>query len=222
MFVKMPLKTKENYLKTMYLIANDGKEISLSLLSKRMGVSIPTVNSMVKKLQDIGWVVYEKYKPLRLTESGRKEAGLIIRKHRIVEMFLVKKLDFSWEEVHDIAEEMEHIHSEALFDRMDEMLDNPVIDPHGSPIPDKDGMLVSRNTLKLSEIEEGSTVRLCALLHSDNDFLMYLNSTGIELGVEITVLGVEPFDQSMIVSYSGRPATTFSKKVCGRLLVEPL
>jgi DtxR family Mn-dependent transcriptional regulator len=218
----MPLKTKENYLKTMYLIADDEGKISLSLLSKRMGVSTPTVNSMVKRLQDEGWVVYEKYKPLLLTASGKKEAGLIIRKHRIAEMFLVKKLDFSWEEVHDIAEEMEHIHSEALFDRMDDLLDNPVTDPHGSPIPDKNGILISRNNLKLSEIEAGSKVKLCALLYSSNDFLVYLNSKELGLGAEITVIRIEPFDQSMIVSYGRHTEAMLSKKVCDQLLVEPI
>ncbi|MGV8092675.1 MAG: metal-dependent transcriptional regulator [Mangrovibacterium sp.] len=218
----MPLKTKENYLKTMYLIADDEGKISLSTLSKRMGVSTPTVNSMVKRLRDEGWVIYEKYKPLQLTASGKKEAGLIIRKHRIAEMFLVKKLDFSWEEVHDIAEEMEHIHSEALFDRMDDLLGNPITDPHGSPIPDKNGVMVSRNNLKLSEIGTGSKVKLCALLHSSNDFLVYLNSKKLGLGAEITVVRVEPFDQSMIVSYGRNTATTLSKKVCDQLLVEPV
>lgn len=218
----MPLKTKENYLKTMYLIAEDEGKISLSLLSKRMGVSTPTANSMVKRLQDEGWVIYEKYKPLRLTASGKKEAGLIIRKHRIAEMFLVKKLGFRWEEVHDIAEEMEHIHSEVLFDRMDEILGKPVIDPHGSPIPDKNGILILRNSLKLSETGAGNKVRLCALLHSNNDFLVYLNSKELGLGTEITIVHIEPFDLSMTVSYGRHRATILSKKVCDRLLVEPV
>lgn len=218
----MPLTKKENYLKTMYLLADEQGHVLLSLLSKRMGVSIPTVNSMVKRLQELGWVIYEKYRPLQLTEAGRREAGLIIRKHRIVEMYLVKEMNFSWEEVHAIAEEMEHIQSDALFDRMDEILGNPVMDPHGSPIPDKNGILVMPSTLKLSEIKPGGKAKLCALSGSRTDFLIYLNRKSLELGTEITVVHVEPFDQSMTISYAGHDAVTLSREVCDRLLVEPV
>ncbi len=216
----MPLKTKENYLKTMYMIEEDMETIFLSELAKRLNVSIPTVNSMVKRLHAEGRVIYEKYKPLRLTNLGRKEAAFIIRKHRIVEMFLVDKLNFGWEEVHDIAEEMEHVHSEVLFERMDEMLGNPVSDPHGSPIPDKQGNVYPRHNSRLSEMKKGDKVKLCALLRSNRDFLVFLNDKKLELGTEITVTYVEPFDKSMTVSYSGQTEVTLSREVCDRLLVE--
>ncbi|SHE82659.1 iron (metal) dependent repressor, DtxR family [Mariniphaga anaerophila] len=218
----MPLKTKENYLKSMYLIEEHVGTIAASELGKRLGVSVPTVNSMVKRLQDEGWVVYQKYKPIKLTNLGRKEAALIIRKHRIVEMFLVEKLNFGWEEVHEIAEEMEHIHSEALFERMDEVLGNPVFDPHGSPIPDRQGKIHLRHSLKLSEMKVGDKVKLRALLHSNSDFLMYLNNKKLELGAEITITHIESFDGSMTISYGEETSVTLSREVCERLFVEQL
>ncbi len=216
----MPLKTKENYLKNMYLLADGDGNIAMSELGKRMGVSTPTVNSMVKRLQDEGWVVYNKYKPLRLTAEGEKTAALILRKHRITEVFLFEKMGFSWETVHDIAEEMEHVGSEALFDRMDEMLGYPDSDPHGSPIPNKEGIMVSKNYSKLSDFNKGNVVRLCSLANSTSDFLIYLNKKNIKLGTEIHIISVEPFDRSYTVSYPGHPSVMLSKEVCERLLVE--
>lgn len=189
-------------------------------LSREMGVSNPTANSMVKKLQEKGWVVYQKYKPLELTESGRKTAALIIRKHRLAEMYLVEKMGFGWEEVHDIAEEMEHIDSELLFDRMDEILGHPSADPHGSPIPDKEGAVKKRDHIKLSEVGPGIRVRLEALNDSSTDFLLFLNTKQLELGTEMKILHVEPFDKSMTVSYNDLAPTMLSHEVCERLLVE--
>ena len=112
----MPSQTKENYLKAIYALDQKGSKIALTDISKLMEVSNPTANNMVKKLQEMGWVIYEKYKPLRLTSEGRKQGALIVRKHRLTEMFLTKIMGFGWEQVHDIAEEMEHIQSDALFE----------------------------------------------------------------------------------------------------------
>jgi len=218
----MPSQTKENYLKALYFLAKEKEDIALSNLSKKMEVSAPTVNSMVKKLQGKGWVIYEKYKPLQLTDEGRKAAALIIRKHRLTEMFLVEKMGFGWEEVHDIAEEMEHIDSEALFDRMDELLGYPSVDPHGSPIPDKDGKVAVKSYTKLSDVEVGAKVILRALAISSNDFLVYLNGKELELGAEIEVLSREPFDNSMTIAYNDDNITMLSSKVCEQLLVEVL
>ncbi|MGQ1889689.1 metal-dependent transcriptional regulator [Thermophagus sp. OGC60D27] len=214
------MKTKENYLKAMYLIAQEGKSISLSLLSEKMGVSIPTVNSMVKRLHDLGLVTYKKYKPLQLTGKGKKAAGLILRKHRIAEMYLVEILGFSWEEVHEIAEEIEHIHSDKLFDRMDEALGFPDADPHGSPIPDKSGNIVLPNYFKLSDADVGQSVRLCAIQNSDTHLLKYLNRKELKLGIVIKIDHIEPFDKSMTVSYPEHANEVLSNDVCVRLLVE--
>ena len=194
--------------------------ISLSELSKRLHVSIPTVNSMVKKLHDEGWVIYKKYQPVKLTEQGKKKAALIIRKHRIIEMFLVRKMNFGWEEVHDIAEQMEHLNSEILFDRMSDMLDNPTLDPHGSPIPSRIGTVEAPQYMRLSDAENNAVVIL-RRLHGDNrELLKYLNDKKISLNTKFTVDYIEPFDRSMHVRYNGGLTATMSREVCNMLLVE--
>ena len=145
--------TIENYLKALYTLNQVSREISLTDLSKEMNVSAPTVNNMIKKLQDKGWVAYQKYKPIKLTTDGALQAAKIIRKHRLTEMFLVKIMGFGWEEVHDIAEQIEHIKSDDFFDRMDELLGFPKTDPHGSPIPDKNGKILEQHYKTLAQIE---------------------------------------------------------------------
>lgn len=215
----MATNIKENYLKAIYYLDKKSPEISLSELSKEMNVSIPTVNSMVKRLQEEKWVIYQKYKPLKITPKGKKTAALIIRKHRLTEMFLEKFMGFGWEEVHDIAEEIEHVQIEKFFDRMDELLGFPSIDPHGSPIPDKDGVIVQRNFILLSEAEPGKTVRICALKDSSQEFLHYLNRQKIKLGSSLEVLRIEPFDKSLRANFN-ETVLLLSYDVCQRLLVE--
>lgn len=216
----MASQTEENYLKAMFTLSGERGDISLSDLSGMLEVSTPTANSMVKKLSEKGLVNYEKYKPLSLTAKGKKDAALIIRKHRLTEMYLVEKMGFGWEQVHEIAEQMEHIKSPQFFDRMDELMGHPTIDPHGSPIPDKNGRIEWKSYDKLSDCQAGDTVQLAALTNSSDDFLKYLNSRQLSLGLTIEILSVEPFDKSMVVKYDTRSAETLSKTVCEKLLVE--
>ncbi len=216
----MPSPTKENYLKAIYHLSDSEGNVSISDLSREMDVSYPTTNSMVKNLKALGWVKYQKYKPLQLTPKGRKAAALIIRKHRIAEMYLVERMGFGWEEVHDIAEEMEHIGSEALFDRMHELLNCPDVDPHGSPIPRKDGEILSNNYKRLSEVEVGKEVYLRALERGSTELMLLLNRKQIKLGTRLKVLHVEDFDRSMEVAYDDVPSMTLSDEICHQLLVE--
>jgi DtxR family Mn-dependent transcriptional regulator len=181
---------------------------------------MPTVTSMMQKLAKKKLVHYESYKPPRLTDKGRKEAALIIRKHRLMEMFLVQKMGFGWEEVHEIAEQIEHIHSPAFFEKMDELLGYPKIDPHGSPIPDRHGKMQWQRHAKLSDCKPGYTVRFCGIVNSSDDFLRFLNSRELQLGSTIYIQEVEEFDGSMIVNYDKRKREAFSRTVCERLLVE--
>ncbi len=219
----MATNVKENYLKAIFYLDREDPNISLSDLSKEMGVSIPTVNSMVKRLQEEKWVVYQKYKPLQLTAKGRKTAALIIRKHRLTEMFLEKFMGFGWEEVHDIAEEIEHVRIEKFFDRMDELLGFPAMDPHGSPIPDKDGNIKPRDFFVLSDIEAGKMVRICALKESSQEFLLYLNRQQIKLGTVMEVLRIEEFDKSVQVQLKEQSnPLVLSLDVSSRLLVDVL
>jgi DtxR family Mn-dependent transcriptional regulator len=216
----MPTQTKENYLKAIYFLDQKDKDISLTKLSRAMNVSAPTVNNMVKNLQEVGWVIYKKYKPLRLTEEGRRAAALIVRKHRLTEMFLTQIMGFGWEEVHDIAEDMEHIRSEKLFERMDELLGQPTVDPHGSPIPDREGKIAKQSFVELSGIGAGKTVILRSLLDSSADLLDYLNRKNIKLGTVMKILNIEPFDKSVQVSFDDQSNITLSHAVRDRLLVE--
>ncbi|MCR9289585.1 MAG: metal-dependent transcriptional regulator [Bacteroidetes bacterium] len=218
----MPTQTKENYLKAVFSISQKRETVSITELSEVMQVSKPTVNSMVKKMEEKGWVVYEKYKPLKLTLKGKKVAALIVRKHRLVEMFLSKIMDFGWEEVHDIAEEMEHLQSTKFFDRMDEILGFPTIDPHGSPIPDKTGKIVNPNYLNFTVIKKGEKVKLCGLTNSSKELLLFLNKKNIKLGTELKVQEIELFDKSFEILLNDNQSIILTYDVCKCLLVEPM
>ena len=213
--------TEENYLKALYHLVNENDEVSVNDLSRRLNIKMPSVNSMIKKFAEKKWVKYESYKPIRLTESGKKEASLIVRKHRLTEMFLVEKMGFGWENVHEIAEQLEHIHSDVFFDKMDEILNYPKIDPHGEPIPDKDGNVIQPDLKKLSKCNENETIELASVTTSSEEFLNFLNKRNLSLGTEIRVLQKEDFDQSMKVVYNNQEES-FSKTVCDRLLVKPV
>ena len=212
--------TEENYLKALFNIANKDGEVNVADLSKSLDLKMPTVTSMVKKLAKKKLVHYESYKPLRLTEKGKKEAGLIIRKHRLTKMFLVDKMKMGWEDVHDIAEQIEHIQSNVFLDKMDELLDFPKLDPHGSPIPDRQGKVVWKDYNKLSDCGPCETVKLAAVINTSSEFLKFLNARDMKLGLKIKVKSIEPFDNSMVISYRKRAAETLSNVACERLLVE--
>ena len=212
--------TEENYLKALFKLADEEGHINISELSEAMGVSMPTANSMVKKLDVQGWLKYEKYKPLTITQNGKKRASLIIRKHRLTEMFLVEKMGFSWENVHEIAEQVEHVQSEVFFDRMDELLGYPKIDPHGSPIPDKEGKTENQELIRLSKCVAGQTVTLRALCKSDVGLLNFLNAKSLTLGTDIKLVSKEPYDGSINVEYDNDHKETLSHVISENLLVE--
>lgn len=211
--------TEENYLKAMFSLSEKSGEVTVNDISKMLNIKMPTVNSMVKRLAAKGYIQYQTYKPIILTELGKKTALLIIRKHRLTEMFLVDKMGFGWEEVHEVAEQIEHIHSPKFFAKMDEMLDYPTVDPHGSPIPDKAGNIHLKNYDPLSNFEKGSKVKLVAVTNSNEEFLKYLNSKKLQLDTVIEIIEKEEFDQSMTVKYEGQKVT-LSEKVTEKLLVE--
>lgn len=215
----MASSTEENYLKSLFNLANERGEVSISDLAQNLHVSMPTANSMVKNLQKQGWVVYEKYKPVVLTKEGKKAAALVIRKHRLTEIFLVKKMGFGWEEVHEVAEQIEHIHAPKFFERMDEMLGFPTIDPHGSPIPDAQGQMQEFSYQPLSACKVGQEVQLTALTNSSSEFLEFLNGRSLKLGLNLKIHSREAYDQSMVISYENHPMETLSEKVCEQLLV---
>ncbi|MCP2037090.1 metal-dependent transcriptional regulator [Chryseobacterium sp. HSC-36S06] len=211
--------SEENYLKAIFHLINEENTVTINEISKLLDVKMPSVNNMMKKFADRNWVVYESYKPLKITDSGKKQAALIVRKHRLTEMFLVEKMNFGWENVHEIAEQLEHIHSETFFDKMDEILNYPKFDPHGEPIPDKEGNIIAQDLKKLSECSIGQSVIFTAVTITDDDFLTFLNIKNLELGKEIEILEIEKFDKSMTVNIDNIP-TVLSKIVCDKILVK--
>lgn len=211
---------EENYLKAIFNLRSEKGKVSISEISKRLKVSMPSANSMVRNLQKKGMVNYEKYKPVALTAKGEKTAALVIRKHRLTEMYLVEKMGFGWEEVHAIAEQIEHIDSPAFFERMDEILNYPRLDPHGSPIPDKKGIIENLAHKPLSKYAPGSQVKIVALTNSSTDFLDFLNSRNLQLGTKIKIVSVEEYDKTMVVNYDNHRNESLSAMVCEQLLVD--
>lgn len=194
--------------------------VGISDLAKALGVSTPSVNSMVRKLSERGLVEYRKYRPLKLTSAGRKAAALVVRKHRLTEMFLVDIMGFGWEEVHHIAEQIEHVNSPAFFTRMDKLMGHPTVDPHGSPIPDAEGGIPDLDQRRLDECLVGETVTITGLDHSSDDFLHFLNGRSLSLHTRLTIDVKEDYDGSLTVSYEGHAKEVLSKLVASKLLVE--
>ena len=212
---------EENYLKAIFHLIDKDDTFTVNELSKMLNIKMPSVNSMMKKFSQKNWVIYESYKPIKITALGKKEAAHVVRKHRLTEMFLVEKMGFGWEVVHEIAEQLEHIHSEIFFDKMDELLNYPKVDPHGEPIPDKQGNIMQQNLTKLSECKAGETIILSAVIDSSDEFLTYLNHRNLSLNSELKILEVEKFDQSMKIEFSEK-TETLSKMVCDKILVQKI
>lgn len=211
--------TEENYLKAIFHLMNEENSVTINELSKFLNVKMPSVNNMMKKFADKNWVIYESYKPLKITNSGKKQAALVVRKHRLTEMFLVEKMNFGWENVHEIAEQVEHIQSDLFFNKMDEILNHPKFDPHGEPIPDKDGNIIAQDLKKLSNCKIGEKIYFTAVTVSDDDFLSFLNSKNLELGKKIEVVAIEKYDESMTVKINGAE-NILSKIVSDKILVK--
>ncbi|AZB21116.1 metal-dependent transcriptional regulator [Kaistella haifensis] len=211
--------SEENYLKAIFHLMNADNTVTINELSKVLSVKMPSVNNMMKKFAEKGWVIYESYKPLKITVAGKKQAALVVRKHRLTEMFLVEKMNFGWENVHEIAEQLEHIHSETFFDKMDELLNYPKYDPHGEPIPDKEGNIIAQDLKKLSNCKVGESVVFTAVTTTDEDFLNFLNKKKLVLGKEIKVLNIEKFDKSMLVKIQ-EEEIVLSNIVCDKILVK--
>ena len=216
-------KTEENDLKAIYsLQVKIGKEVSTNELASSLETKASSVTDMVKKLDKKELITYEKYKGVSLTNLGKEIAINIIRNHRIWEVFLVEKLGYKWDEVHEIAEQLEHIKSEELVDRLDDFLEYPSFDPHGDPIPDREGNIpVRKEAIALNELKKGETGIVVGVKNTDIDFLQFLEEMNLTLGKSIQVEKVFDFDKSKVVK-TGQQTVTISKEVGSFLIVEKI
>jgi DtxR family Mn-dependent transcriptional regulator len=193
--------TEENYLKAIFHLSQKSEtEVSTNAIAEQIDAKASSVTDMLKKLAEKNLITYIKYKGVTLTENGRLTAVDIIRKHRLWEVFLVNILNFSWDEVHDIAEQLEHIKSPKLIDQLDAFLDFPAHDPHGDPIPNKDGDIVKSNKIMLAKANVNTHYTCVGVLDSSSEFLKYLDKHQIGIGADILVKDKEDFDQSMTIT----------------------
>lgn len=212
--------TEENYLKSIFALSEASGEVFVSELAAKLGVKLPTVNSMVKKLSIKKLVNYVPYKGIKLTEKGRKEALSIIRKHRLSELFLVRVMGLGWEEVHDIAEQLEHVKSDRFYDRIDELLNYPKNDPHGEPIPDSNGKIATQKKILLHEVGEGSKVTVVGVSIDEKSFLDHLNAKGLQIGDAVTIKKREAFDGSITLQHKSKKEILLTHQVAERIWVE--
>jgi DtxR family Mn-dependent transcriptional regulator len=212
--------TEENYIKSVYTLSLEAGEVTVTELARKLNVKLPTVNSMIKKLAAKKIVSYAPYQAIKLTEKGRREGLSIIRKHRLAELFLVKVMGMGWEEVHDIAEQLEHVESERFYDRIDDMLGYPKADPHGEPIPDVNGKVSSRNRTALSQVSEGTSARISAVANDEKAFLDHLNAKGLQIGDRVTVKKKELFDGSLVIQTRSKKETLLTHQVAERIWVD--
>ena len=192
--------TEENHLKTIFhLSGGDSRPVSTNSIAYALNTKAPSVSDMLKKLSVKDLITHTKYQGSSLTENGRKLALNIIRKHRLWEVFLVEKLGFSWSEVHEIAEQLEHVKSKKLIKELDKFLDYPTIDPHGDPIPNPAGFINHRNKFLLCDLKIGEKGKLVGVKDSSSSFLQFLDKRKIALGSIIKILHIEDFDNSLYI-----------------------
>jgi len=201
----MLTKSEENYIKEIYALEQKHKtDVNTNLLAEKIDTKASSVSDMLKKLAKKDLLIYQKYKGAKLNTKGEKIALSVIRKHRLWETFLVQKLNFTWDEVHEIAEQLEHIHSEKLTNQLDAFLNFPKVDPHGDPIPDANGNFITIKTICLSALninEEGVFVEV----KDDSDkFLKYLTKNNITIGAKIKVIDKEDFDNSFTIEIENK------------------
>ena len=211
-------QTEENYIKELYHLTSNGESVSTNALASSMKTTPASVNDMFKRLDQKGMLTHVKYKGAKITSQGEKIAIKIIRKHRLWEVFLVDKLNFQWDEVHEIAEQLEHVRSPLLIERMADFLDNPKFDPHGDPIPDSDGNFLQDDQMNIQELPVGNIGVLVAVTDDNSSLLQHLDNLGIRLGINIKLLSRSDFDQSIQAEVSGK-VLFISRDVCNHLMI---
>lgn len=210
---------EENYLKALFKLGSSGEPVATSALAQELGVQAASATDMLKRMLEKKLVAYQKSKGARLTEKGKQAAIHIIRNHRLWEVFLVEKLGFKWDEVHDIAEQLEHIHSDPLIEKLDAYLGFPRTDPHGDPIPDAKGNFAKSKSVQLSSLLQGDEARFTGVTDHSVSFLNYLDKIGLSLGDSIKVRSIEDFDQNYTLLLKGKKEIVVSLKVANSVMV---
>jgi DtxR family Mn-dependent transcriptional regulator len=207
--------TEENYLKTIYKLAEEepGQEVSTNRIAAALATRAASVTDMLRRLADKQLLDYEKYRGVRLTPEGRRLALLTVRKHRLWEVFLVQQLGFSWDEVHEVAEELEHVQSELLMRRLDEFLNFPTLDPHGDPIPAENGAMRRPTQRLMADLGVGECGTLAAVKDTSAPFLQYLDKMGLPLGARVRILEKIAFDNSLEVQINDERTVVISAEV---------
>jgi len=212
--------SEENYLKTIYNLSESGKnQVSTNSVSKFLKTKPSSVTDMIKKLSAKKLLYHKKYKGTNISSNGKKLAIQIIRKHRLWEVFLFEKLDFKWDEVHKIAEELEHITNEKLIDKLDKYLKYPKIDPHGDPIPNKDGKIDIKPKIKLSNLLINNKCIVSKVNDEDGNLLEYLNKIKIHIGSKIKVFDIIEFDRSIEIEIDSKNKVFISNRVAENILI---
>lgn len=212
--------TEENYLKAIFNLLHQHKgNVPTNSIAEQLGTKAASVTDMLKKLAIKKLIQYEKYRGVQLTAGGRKIALAVVRKHRLWEMFLVEKLGFGWDEVHEVAEQLEHIRSEKLVNEIDRFLNYPKYDPHGDPIPDARGKLPLPDSAPIGNHIKADKVIVTGVRDHRPDFLKYLESQSIQLGTKLQIVETNSFDGSMLIRIGKRAPFFIGERVCSNLLV---
>ena len=211
--------TEENYLKAIYKLLENETVVTTNAIAEKMNTKAASVTDMLKKLSDKKLINYQKYQGVSLTAKGEKVALMIIRKHRLWEMFLVEKLSFKWDEVHDVAEQLEHIDSDKLIAQIDKFLNYPKFDPHGDPIPDANGKFQLQKSVPLSSLKLNEHCIMTGVVDHSSAFLQYLDKSGIVLGNDIKIKEVIAFDKSLHIAVNKKNTLFISNEVAKNILV---
>ncbi len=217
----MATETEENYIKAIFKITEKNQgAANTNAIAKHLNTSAASVTDMLRRLSEKEYFHYEKYKGVYLTTKGIQMATQLVRKHRLWEAFLVDKLGFQWDEVHDIAEQLEHVDSDELIARLDKFLGNPKYDPHGDPIPNAEGKFTLRSQISLLNLKKSEEGTVVGVRNNDTLFLQYLNKLCINLGTRIKIISENDFDHSKEILIDGEIQTVLSQKACNNLYVK--
>jgi DtxR family transcriptional regulator, Mn-dependent transcriptional regulator len=217
----MTRRSEEDYMKTIYELGSETKEtlITNSMIASRMRVTAASATNMIKKLTENELITHEPYRGVQLTEKGTRFALRILRRHRLLELYLVQELGFSWDQVHDEAERLEHVISDTFERKMDEKMGYPSLDPHGAPIPDGNGHIAESTSVCLTDMQPGQSGVVCSVTDKDPAMLRFLEGIGVNLGVHIEMVNKEPFGGSFMIRIGKAQEEPIGQRLANQIFV---